>query len=176
MSNNPGQIGSRHERELVPTLLSPENLQVAINLAKEIFPDPHDLEYLKRSLARAAEQEPVYLSPGAKREIRQLPHFIYSVDETAVGFGGIAQYQDEPKSSWLSWLGVSKDFRGQGLGRQIINHLAKLSRLLGFKEVAVICESDPNSSPHRFYQANHFNLAEECLFNEERCRVLRRSL
>ena len=72
-----------------------KNIGYAVEIQEELFPGES---------GRANFEESIYGSAGFE-------YFLLCEDGTCVGIIGIYSYPEDPKSAWLGWFGIRKEFR-----------------------------------------------------------------
>ena len=115
-----------------------ENLLLAYNLQKEIFPDCPDYLFLKN----AVNKNDPYVA-----------HYIAYVDDKPVGITG-TYYEDIDKDSiWLSWFGVLPTERKKGYGRQILEATNEICKKMPFKYFRCYTSTTENASAIPLYNS-----------------------
>lgn len=81
------------------------NLELAYEIQKKIFPDSPDALHMKMSV------------------LENVPYFkfwiVYS-NSTPIGISGIYTVNCDPESIWLNWFGILPNFRRQGFGKKML--------------------------------------------------------
>ena len=72
-----------------------KNIDFAVEIQEELFPGES---------GRANFEESIYGSAGFE-------YFLLYENGTCVGIIGIYSYPEDPKSAWLGWFGIRKEFR-----------------------------------------------------------------
>lgn len=81
------------------------NLEIAYQIQKKIFPDSPDALHMKMSV------------------LENVPHFkfwIVYLDNSPIGISGIYTVNSDSESIWLNWFGILPCFRRQGFGKKML--------------------------------------------------------
>ena len=104
------------------------------------------------------------LADQFRREIREgvRTTYLYTVDGVPVGEVSLVTKTNDPDDTipgrrvYLSRLIVREDYRGQGIGRRLIDHAAKVAAEQGFRELSVGVNLD-NYPALRLYHSMGFD-------------------
>lgn len=99
--------------------LSVENLQQAVNISTEIFGD-NDKNILTQEFRASLGLEPENENIRDRMGIGPAAYFLPHADGKPVGITGYYTIEGQEQDSWLGWVGVTKDFRGKGMGRHLV--------------------------------------------------------
>ena len=136
-------------------LVTPELVQVAHELFKEIFPNETLYEdgTLESCFSRSA---------ALVNDEHELWHYwvwSLSTPEAPMGFpiglSGIYTEESDPDSAWLGWLGVISKYRRERFGTRILNDFLREARDRGFK-FARLYTNDGNVAAKALYEFNGF--------------------
>lgn len=119
--------------------LDAENLSVAREIQKEVFP----LEYMNDTLEKSLSSSPTYLSQ----------FWLIKKGKEFVGLSGIYFYPEYPEDAWLNWFGVIPKYRRRGLGRKIFFRTFAYARRLGFKSFRLYTDKYDNEATLAFYRS-----------------------
>jgi ribosomal protein S18 acetylase RimI-like enzyme len=82
--------------------------------------------------------------------------YLAKLQEEFIGVIGLYQLVDsDPDIVWLGWFGLRPQYRRQGWGKIMINHLKEYAIKFGFKELWVFTNYD-NLAAISFYQKSGF--------------------
>ena len=75
-------------------------------------------------------------------------------DDVVVGMASAVDYihPDKAPQLWINEVGVSPEFRRQGIGRRLVERLVELAKELGCTEAWVLTDAD-NAAANRLYAA-----------------------
>jgi GNAT superfamily N-acetyltransferase len=75
-------------------------------------------------------------------------------DDVVVGMASAVDYMhpDKAPQLWINEVGVSPEYRSQGIGRRLVERLVELARELGCTEAWVLTDAG-NSAANRLYAA-----------------------
>ncbi len=116
-----------------------ENLTLAQEIQKKVFPK----EYQNDTLQNSLNSSPEYLSQ----------FWLVKVGKKFIGLTGIYYYPQYPKDAWLNWFGVIPEFRRKGFGRKIFNRTYAYARRLGFKNFRLYTDLKDNAATLAFYKS-----------------------
>ncbi len=116
-----------------------ENLKLAQDVQKKVFPK----EYQNDTLENSLNSTPEYLSQ----------FWLVKKGKKFIGLTGIYFYPQYPKDAWLNWFGVVPEFRRKGYGRKIFNRTFAYARRLGFDNFRLYTDAKDNENTLRFYRS-----------------------
>ena len=75
-------------------------------------------------------------------------------DDVVVGMASAVDYMhpDKAPQLWINEVGVSPEYRRQGIGRRLVERLVELAKELGCTEAWVLTDAD-NAAANRLYAA-----------------------
>ena len=122
--------------ELTIDCLNRENLEQAIHLAEEVFPnDRYCLESPGVEYRATLDPEP-YLKELAALDIDFQQHWIVQIDRRAVALTGLQhKISDGPQIIWLGWFCVSPSERRKQIGSGLLRWTIEIARTLGYREM-----------------------------------------
>jgi GNAT superfamily N-acetyltransferase len=122
--------------------LSGENLEEGIKLLYEIFPD----DAQKAELAYRASIDP----KSSYWKTRRILDYYLVMDkevEKIVAITGFYQLDSHSEEEiWLGWYGVSVEFRGRGIGRNVLEWTINKAKGLGFKKFRLWTTDSPEEA------------------------------
>ena len=110
-----------------------DNLDIAIRIQNEIFPDENGKENYIEGITN---------DPYRKEMI----NFIVYDENTPIGVVGLYSYNEYPEDAWLSWFGVLEQYRNKGYGSKIFDFFEKLSLNKGYKAIHVYTDDEFDSA------------------------------
>ena len=117
-----------------------KNIGYAIEIQEELFPGES---------GRTNFEESIYGSAGFE-------YFLLYEDGTCVGIIGIYSYPEDPKSAWLGWFGIRKDFRRKHLGSEALKRFETMAAERGYRYTRLYTDAENNDAAIAFYQANGY--------------------
>lgn len=81
-------------------------------------------------------------------------------DDTIVGFAAFYANNQVTGSAFLSLIAVSPDYRHQGLGRELVNAVCRVSSASGMQRLELQVRAD-NHAALRFYHSLGFEVVEK---------------
>lgn len=138
--------------------LSKNNLDIAMNLQHDIFPEEHgDIDFKNSITGNIVD----YFSFQK--------HWIVKVDDRYVGITGIYSYGEYPEDAWLAWFGIIKSERRKGYASATLNKMFEIAKDLGYKHFRVYTDEIDNKDAVKFY--THMGLTSEVYDNpDDECR------
>ena len=145
-----------------------DNIDIAIRIQNEIFPEESGAEDIRQSLN------------GGRNEIHAFKkYFLAKVDDNYVGISGIYSYIKYPNDAWLGWFGVLEGERRKGYATKIINHIMEEAKTLGFETLRLYTDEEDNKDAVKFYEKlgmisevydnpedNHFEIGKTLIFSK----------
>lgn len=116
-----------------------DNLHIAQEIQKKVFPKEYQNDTLENSLTSTPE----YLSQ----------FWLVKKGKKFIGLTGIYFYPQYPKDAWLNWFGVIPEFRRKGYGRKIFNRTYAYARRLGFDNFRLYTDAKDNENTLAFYRS-----------------------
>jgi GNAT superfamily N-acetyltransferase len=80
--------------------------------------------------------------------------WIIKKDKETIGVCGVYSMDYETKTLWLGWLGILKEYRNKGLGKEVMSFLYSESKKLGAKRLNSYV--DKHGKPLSFYYREGF--------------------
>ncbi|RXZ77412.1 N-acetyltransferase [Paenibacillaceae bacterium] len=119
-----------------------QNLRLAYEIQKEIFPESPDILHIKNSI---------------DSDEKGYKYWIVFEGESPIGISGIYTVKADSESVWLSWYGVLPSFRSRGFGRKILlESIEKCKSLEAFKYLRLYTaemDDDDDSSALPLYDS-----------------------
>ena len=131
-------------------LITTENLEFAINLENEIFP-----EYNAKNN---------YIS--SIKNSNQSQFFLIFDKELCVGITGIYSYKDDRENAWLGFFGIKEEYRDRGYGKKSLKLTEDYAKSLGFKYMRLFTDRT-NEKAIKFYQNNGYTFEDYNCEEEE---------
>ena len=119
--------------------LSKENLKIAQEIQKKIFPEEYMNETLENSLTSASDYSSQF--------------WLVKKNKRFIGLTGIYFYPEHPKDAWLNWFGVIPEYRRKGYGRKIFYRTYAWVRRLGFDAFRLYTDAEDNDATLAFYRS-----------------------
>ncbi len=143
--------------------LTKEYLARASELADSIF--PHE-EILPSKAFEGSVDEDKFQDIVQKfyNDLVEIEYFIAADENDSVlGTSGIYSLDsDEEDSCWLGWYCVHPDYRGQGLGRLLMNYTVDEARKRGKKYLNLYTSTNPNEAEAQIvYERNGFYITDQ---------------
>lgn len=114
--------------------VTPQNVDLAIKIQNEIFPDENGCE----ELIAASKGE-------STKRAQKMTYFIAFTGKEPIGICGKTEYTDYPEDCWLGWYGVLAPHRRKGYGREMFNFIKNLATFLGYKTLRLYTDEIDNS-------------------------------
>ncbi|WP_026732617.1 GNAT family N-acetyltransferase [Fischerella sp. PCC 9605] len=157
--------------------LSPQTLDEAINLVDIVFPYQSILE--KASLRASLFQDNwLYKIGFFWAGVSQLKYWV-AIDENSnkvIGITGLYCYKrDEAEANWLGWLCVDPLFRGQGIGKKLLEFAINKTKATGKKFLRLYTSTDPNeATAQTLYEKYGFHIIrEESMWGDKHKKIYR---
>lgn len=95
-----------------------------------------DLNEIMEVISDVSEEAQKESKEKILKRISEDQLLIYEIDGTTIGFlGWDAKYQNNPDSWYLEQITIHKDYRGQGIGKELVRYFLDLCRKNGVKKV-----------------------------------------
>lgn len=135
-------------------LITSENLEYAVNVESEIFPEYNAKNNYLRSIDNSSQSQ----------------FFLIFDKEICVGITGIYSYKNDKDNAWLGFFGIKKEYRDKGYGKKSLKLTEEYAKNLGFKFMRLFTDR-ANLKAIDFYQNSgyifeDYNCEEEELKNE----------
>ncbi|MBQ9791326.1 MAG: GNAT family N-acetyltransferase [Clostridia bacterium] len=122
-------------------LLNEDNIDIAINIQKEIFPLENGSEDLKEALANICPPHQFLQK-----------YWLAKNNDKYVGICGLYAYKSAPKDAWLGWFGVIQDERRKGFGTQILSNTIQIAKNFGFHTLRLYTDEEANDTAIKLYE------------------------
>ena len=120
--------------------LSPDNLDLALEIQHELFPNYSARINYEESLSGITDYKYYLIFQGGN----------------CVGISGIYSLDTDPESAWLGWFGIRTPYRSKGLGSQALSLFEQTAVKRGFKYARLYTDKFDNETAITFYQANGY--------------------
>ena len=125
-------------------LITSENLDYAVNVENEIFP-----EYNAKNN---------YLS--SINNYSQSQFFLVFDKEICVGITGIYSYKKDYENAWLGFFGIKDKYRDKGYGKQALKLTEDYAKSLGYKFMRLFTDRLDNDKAINFYKKSGYTFEE----------------
>jgi len=122
-------------------ILNELNIDIAINMQREIFPLENGSQDLKEALDNKCPEHQFLQK-----------YWLVKIDNKYIGIFGLYAYNHSPKDAWLGWFGVVENERRKGYGRIILNKAKEMARDLGFETLRLYTDEDSNDNAVLLYR------------------------
>lgn len=121
-------------------LITKENLELALDIQRKIFPD-YD-----------ASQN--YVDSISKNNKNNLKYYLlYSVDD-CIGISGYYETDEDLHSGWLGWFGILPEYRRRGLGTKALELFFDECKQNGMSYARLYTDLENNYATIQFYLLN----------------------
>lgn len=120
-----------------------DNMNLAIELQTEIFPN---------------EKSPEQIKTGIKEGVPK--NYIALINNTAVGIVGYYFIEEYPDCVFLNWFGVLPNFRCKGYGAKILNSFIEQCKNLPHKYLIAYTGKEENKVAIEFYKKMGFEVRD----------------
>ena len=124
-------------------LITNENLDYAVNVENEIFPEYNAKNNYLRSIDNSSQSQ----------------FFLIFDKEICVGISGIYSYKDDHDNSWLGFFGIKEKYRDKGYGKKALKLTEEYAKKSGFKFMRLFTDRE-NEKAINFYQNNGYSFEE----------------
>jgi GNAT superfamily N-acetyltransferase len=141
--------------------LSSENIDDAIRLVREVFPDDFDTDDSPEVAYRVSVDGEAHKEFITRHRLDILKYFIVKNEEQkTIGVTGWYTVLDEPKDIiWLGWYCVSKEERRKGFGKEILEWTIDRARDMGYKRMRLYTTTHPGEATAQIlYEKLEFKL------------------
>lgn len=131
-------------RDLTVTDLAP-----TAALVRRVFPCQGPLERMFYWAWRRRERPAVRWSMSRLAGIAAIEDTWIDLDDSGTIRGTIGLYAttaDEHEARWVSWFCVDPEYRGQGVGKGLLDHLIRVVSARGYRFVRLYTGSDPDEA------------------------------
>lgn len=116
-------------------LITSENLEYAVNVENEIFPEYNAKNNYLKSIENSSQSQ----------------FFLIFNKEICVGITGIYSYKNDKDNAWLGFFGIKEEYRDKGYGKKSLKLTEEYAKNLGFKFMRLFTDRK-NIEAINFYQ------------------------
>ena len=127
------------------------NIQEALEIEHKIFP---------RYSARANYYDSLDDNSNAN-------YFLVYSKADCVGITGLYSYSNDKENGWLAFFGLKEEFRGQGIGREMLELSEEYARSRGFINLRLFTDKYDNLDAINFYKHCGFTFEDYNCNKEE---------
>lgn len=142
--------------------INSENLDLAIKVQNEIFPEENGAINLKLSIDKNLIKE---IFGDIKKYRETSNYWLCKYQNKIIGITGIYSYFEYPNDAWVGWFGVLSEHRGLGFGKQILIWTMSQAKKMGFKNLRLYTDLDNNKTAVELYRK--VNMIEESYLGED---------
>nr|MBP3258416.1 GNAT family N-acetyltransferase [Bacilli bacterium] len=152
-------------------LVDKNNYKKAIEIQRMIFPKEDGALNILASLDRDLFIE----KTGLDYVDDHVKYYLAKVDDNYIGITGIYYYDSD--NAWLAWFGILKEFRNNGLGRQLLRNTVSKVKTMNFKTMRLYTDFIDNKDAIKLYEEEGF-VGEKYTLEELSydCRIYSKSL
>lgn len=88
---------------------------------------------------------------------------VYQLAE-CVGITGLYSYTDDKDNGWVAFFGLKEEYRGKGIGKEMLELTEDYAREHGFKYLRLFTDKYDNLDAINFYKSNGF------IFEDYNCK------
>ena len=132
-------------------LITSDNLDYAIHLENEIFPEYNAKNNYLASIKNS----------------KQSQFFLIYKKDTCIGITGIYSYKDDSDNAWLGFFGIKEGYRDKGYGKKSLKLTEEYAKNLGFKYMRLFTDKLDNEKAISFYEANGYSFEDYDCDKEE---------
>ena len=126
--------------------LSKQTLDDVVNLVNGVFPN-QGFEPAWISLKGSLGMHPYDWLVHFVGRVPWLTYWVAKEEERVVGVVGHYAYKkDEHEASWIGWMCVHPDYRGRGIGRDLLYLVLEEAKRLGKPYLRLYTSTDPNEA------------------------------
>ena len=125
-------------------LITSENLEYAVNLENEIFPEYNAKNNYIASINNSGQSQ----------------FFLIFDKERCVGITGIYSYKNDRDNAWLGFFGIKEEYRDKGYGKKSLRLTEEYAKNLGFKYMRLFTDKLDNEKAIGFYEANGYSFED----------------
>lgn len=128
--------------------VSNENLDLAIEVQKTIFPNENGALNLKASADKRFIED-VY----GKNYRKSVDFWICkNKDGEPIGITGIYSYVEYPNDAWCGWFGIMPNMQGKGYGRKLFSWTMEKAKEMGFENFRLYTDLEDNNVAAELYR------------------------
>ena len=120
--------------------ISKDNIKVAAKLQYEIFPNSSAYSVYKSKIT--GERKDLYIG------------YIAYMGDKPIGVTGIYEIPEYVDTVWVSWIGLKKEYRKLGYGKQLLDYTIEMAKTLNKKYLRLYSFEIWNSEAQAFYKRN----------------------
>ena len=132
-------------------LITSENLDYAVNVENEIFPEYNAKNNYIASIKNSNQSQ----------------FFLIFDKERCVGITGIYSYKNDSDNAWLGFFGIKEEYRDKGYGRKSLKLTEEYAKSAGFKYMRLFTDKLDNEKAIAFYEANGYSFEDYVCDKEE---------
>ena len=132
-------------------LITSENLDYAVNVENEIFPEYNAKNNYIASIKNSNQSQ----------------FFLIFDKERCVGITGIYSYKNDSDNAWLGFFGIKEEYRDKGYGRKSLKLTEEYAKSAGFKYMRLFTDKLDNEKAIAFYEANGYSFEDYDCDKEE---------
>ena len=117
-------------------LITKDNLEYAIRVQNEIFPEYNGKNNYISSIDNS----------------KQSQFFLLMNKDTCVGITGIYSYKNDRDNAWLGFFGIKQLYRNKGFGKKALRITEEYASSLGFKFMRLFTDKENNDLAINFYK------------------------
>jgi len=117
-------------------LITKDNLEYAIRVQNEIFPEYNGKNNYISSIGNS----------------KQSQFFLLMNKDTCVGITGIYSYKNDRDNAWLGFFGIKQLYRNKGFGKKALRITEEYASSLGFKFMRLFTDKENNDLAINFYK------------------------
>lgn len=117
-------------------LITKENLDYAIRVQNEIFPEYNGKNNYICSIENSSQSQ----------------FFLIFNKDKCVGVTGIYSYKNDKDNAWLGFFGIKEEFREKGFGKKALKLTEDYAKSLGYKYMRLFTDRVDNDQAINFYK------------------------
>lgn len=131
-------------------LITSDNLEYAVNLENEIFPEYNAKENYLKSIDNSSQSQ----------------FFLIFDKEICVGITGIYSYKNDKDNAWLGFFGIKEAYRDKGYGKKALKLTEEYAKSLGYKFMRLFTDKE-NEGAIKFYENHDYSFEDYDCIQEE---------
>ncbi len=145
--------------------LSATTLEKAIILGNRAFPDDVGMEISPRISLSASLYPEKYQEHWKTLSLATKLEYFVGLDETdntVIGISGLYAKLLDPGVAWLGFYCIAHEYRGKGLGEQLLRWTVNKARTDGYKALRLYTTTSPHEAvAQKLYEKLGFKIMEE---------------
>lgn len=125
-------------------LITEENLEYAIRVQNEIFPEYNGKQNYIKSIENS----------------KQSQFFLAFYKKKCIGVTGIYSYKEDHDNAWIGFIGIKEESRGKGFGTKLLKLTEKYALNMGFKFIRLFTDRLDNDLAIKFYTDNGYTFED----------------